>query len=64
MLVFGITELLIILVILIFLYGGKRLSQIGQDLGRSITEFKKAKRGDPAPSAKEQNKLTAPKEED
>jgi len=63
MLVFGVTELLVILVILIFLYGGKRLSQIGQDLGKSIKEFKKATHSDPPPPAEEQKKLPDAKED-
>lgn len=42
---FGPTELLIILFLLIVFYGGKRLPQIGEGLGRSITEFKKSMRG-------------------
>jgi len=45
----GPSELMIILLVLVFLYGGKRLPQIGEGLGRSISEFKKAIRG-PAPS--------------
>ena len=63
MLVFGVTELLVILGILIFLYGGKRLSQIGRDLGKSITEFKKATRSDPPSPAEEQEKLPKAKDD-
>ncbi len=41
--VFGLgpTELLLILGIVIFIYGGKRLAQVGKALGESVTEFKK-----------------------
>jgi len=43
---FGMFEfLLIVLVLVLFCYGGKKLPQIGQDLGRSLTEFKKGIRG-------------------
>ena len=44
-LVFGLgpSELLVILIIVILIYGGKRIPEIGQGLGKSIREFKKAK---------------------
>lgn len=57
MLVLGPYELLVILVIVIFMYGGKRLSQIGEGLGKSISEFKKAVRSAPSPAPEEQKKL-------
>lgn len=38
----GVSELLIILLIVILLYGGKRLPQIGEGLGKMISEFKNA----------------------
>lgn len=43
--VFGLgpSELLVILIIVILIYGGKRIPEIGQGLGKSIREFKKAK---------------------
>lgn len=62
MFLFGASELLVILVIVVFLYGGKRLSQIGGDLGKSITEFKKAIGNDPPSTAEEQKKVEAGKE--
>ncbi len=46
---FGPWELLVVLIIVIFFYGGKRLPQIGDGLGRSISEFKKAIRGEDSP---------------
>ena len=39
---FGITELLIILVIVALLFGTKRLRSIGGDLGGAIKGFRKA----------------------
>jgi sec-independent protein translocase protein TatA len=38
----GVWELVLILIILIFLYGAKRLPQIGEGLGKSLREFKEA----------------------
>ncbi|MCK8604316.1 Sec-independent protein translocase subunit TatA/TatB [Desulfoferrobacter suflitae] len=43
----GIWELLIILVLFIFFYGGKKLPQIGEGLGRMISEFRKSSKDDP-----------------
>ncbi len=42
----GPSELLIILILVLFFYGGKKLPQIGDGLGRGIREFKKAVRGE------------------
>ena len=42
MFTFGVPELLVILVIVIILFGGKRLPEIGRALGKSIREFKGA----------------------
>ena len=38
---FGMTELLIILVIIILLFGAKRLPDLAKSLGSSIKSFKK-----------------------
>lgn len=37
----GITEFLIILVIILLFFGGKRLPDLGKSLGQSIVNFKK-----------------------
>ena len=43
MLGLGLFEILIIAaVIFFFLYGGKQLPRIGEDLGKAISNFKKA----------------------
>lgn len=46
MFTFGVPELLVILVIVLILFGAKRLPEIGRGLGRSIREFKSATGGD------------------
>ncbi len=38
----GVGELILILILVLFFCGGKRLPLIGEGLGRGITEFKKA----------------------
>ena len=42
MFTFGVPELLVILAIVLLLFGGKRLPEIGRALGKSIREFKGA----------------------
>ncbi len=59
----GPWELIFILIIVIFFYGGKKLSRLGENLGRSVTEFKKAVHDYPSSVAEEQKKLRLEKEE-
>ena len=47
----GPTELLIILLIIIVLFGASRLAGIGGALGNSIREFRKSVREDDTPTA-------------
>ena len=42
----GIGELLVLLVIVLLLFGAKRLPEVGKALGDGIREFKKALGGD------------------
>lgn len=38
----GAPELLVILCIVVFIYGGKRVADVGRGLGESVAQFKKA----------------------
>jgi sec-independent protein translocase protein TatA len=38
----GVGELILILILVLFFCGGKRLPLIGEGLGKGITEFKRA----------------------
>ncbi len=42
----GVSELLIILVIVVLIFGAGKLPQVGGALGKSIREFKKAQSGE------------------
>ncbi len=45
----GPTELIVILVILLVLFGGSKLPGLAKGLGQSIKEFKKATKDEPEP---------------
>jgi sec-independent protein translocase protein TatA len=42
----GISELMVVLVIVVLLFGTKRLGSLGSDLGNAIRGFRKAMRND------------------
>jgi sec-independent protein translocase protein TatA len=48
----GIPELLIIAVIILFLFGGRRLPEMGKGIGEGIKNFKKSIKGDDAEKEK------------
>jgi sec-independent protein translocase protein TatA len=51
----GATEIIVILVIVLLLFGGKKIPELMKGLGSGINEFKKASKGEeqPANSKKE-----------
>jgi len=46
----GHMELIIILVVLLLLFGGRKLPELAKGLGQGIKEFKSASRGDEEPA--------------
>jgi sec-independent protein translocase protein TatA len=55
---FGVTEMLIILVVVVLLFGGKKIPELLKGLGTGIKEFKNAAKDEqPADSKKEEPKL-------
>ncbi|MHB1178703.1 MAG: twin-arginine translocase TatA/TatE family subunit [Daejeonella sp.] len=54
----GVTEVILILVVVLLLFGGKKIPELMRGLGKGIKEFKTAQNGDgdPAtPTSKEQD---------
>lgn len=52
----GIKELLIILVIVLLLFGGKKIPELMRGLGRGVKEFKDASKGDNKPTEEAESK--------
>jgi sec-independent protein translocase protein TatA len=44
----GLPELLVIMVIVLLLFGSRRLPELGSSLGKAIGEFKRGLQGEPA----------------
>ena len=57
----SIWQLLIILVIIVLLFGTKRLGSLGSDLGSAIRGFRKAMQDEPKPEDKRLNEDEAHK---
>lgn len=52
----GITEILVILVIVLVVFGGGKLAGVGKALGQSIRDFKKEVKADDEPARKDEDK--------
>ncbi|MFM7769705.1 MAG: twin-arginine translocase TatA/TatE family subunit [Bacteroidota bacterium] len=52
----GFKEILIILVIVLLLFGGKKIPELMRGLGRGMKEFKDASKGETTPEKSEENK--------
>jgi sec-independent protein translocase protein TatA len=52
----GTTELIVILLIVLIIFGASRLPQLGEGLGKAIKGFKKGIAGDDKDTTKPENK--------
>lgn len=51
----GFTEILVILVVVLLIFGPSKLPQLGKSVGQSIREFKKSMKGE-GPDDKDEDK--------
>jgi sec-independent protein translocase protein TatA len=49
----GFTEILLILVVVVFLFGGKKIPELMKGIGQGMKEFKKASKLDDEPEKEE-----------
>jgi sec-independent protein translocase protein TatA len=53
----GATEIILILVVVLLLFGGKKIPELMKGLGKGIREFKDASKGEDKPSTTEEKKI-------
>ncbi|MCM8776166.1 MAG: twin-arginine translocase TatA/TatE family subunit [Candidatus Omnitrophica bacterium] len=56
----GPLEIVVILLVVLLLFGAKRLPEIGKALGEGIREFKKSMRGETEDPSKDKDKTETP----
>jgi sec-independent protein translocase protein TatA len=49
----GVTEIILILLVLVLLFGGKKIPELFKGIGQGMKEFKKASKYDPDEDSKE-----------
>ncbi len=49
----GFTEILLILLVVVLLFGGRKIPELMKGIGQGMKEFKKASKYDPAEEGKE-----------
>jgi sec-independent protein translocase protein TatA len=49
----GLTEILLILVVVVLLFGGRKIPELMKGIGQGMKEFKKASKYDPATDERE-----------
>jgi sec-independent protein translocase protein TatA len=52
----GFSEILLILLVVVLLFGGRKIPELMKGLGQGMKEFKKASRMDDEPEKKEEKK--------
>ncbi|HPT21281.1 MAG TPA: twin-arginine translocase TatA/TatE family subunit [Bacteroidales bacterium] len=55
----GLTEIILVLLVVVLLFGGRKIPELMKGIGQGMKEFKKASKYDPAT---EQNKDLDPKD--
>jgi len=58
----GMTELLVILVIVLLLFGGRKIPELMKGLGQGVSEFKKGMRDGDLPTVDDKKDSKTPKE--
>ncbi len=56
---FGVTEIILVLVILLLFFGGKKIPELMRGLGKGIREFKSASKGEETTQTSEVSKTEA-----
>ena len=54
---FGFTEILLILLVVVLLFGGRKIPELMKGIGQGMKEFKKASRLDDEPEKKEKSDI-------
>lgn len=49
----GVTEIILILLVLVLLFGGRKIPELFKGIGQGLKEFKKASKYDPDDDSKE-----------
>lgn len=52
----GLTEIILILLVVVLLFGGRKIPELMKGIGQGMKEFKKASKYDPEVEAKEEAK--------
>ena len=60
----GATELVILLLVILLVFGPKRLPEMGRSLGRGMREFKDSISGEDRPSRIESHELSSASDQD
>lgn len=54
---FGITEIILILLVVILLFGGRKIPELMKGIGQGMKEFKKASKVEDEPEKKKEDKI-------
>jgi sec-independent protein translocase protein TatA len=56
----GFTEILLILLVVVLLFGGRKIPELMKGIGQGMKEFKKASRFDPDEEEKKETEIKVP----